>query len=289
MTPVRLSSSSFCSGVPTTSRRLPPPERAFLSPSRIRAEAVLEQPGRLHGLGELADLGEQVVAHPRHRGELDPVGLLVQADPEPEVVRVGLELALDVHDVRRDQQQPAVGGVERVELAEHLRGEEAEHAADLGAGEPGADRGGEPGRRLLLGQLVDDRREQGRERVGVRLHPGGPVDDQDRRGVVAGDQPGELADQPGRAVRARAQLLDDGRGLVATHARPVAGEPGADPDREVPVDHLRATGPVGAVGPERVGHATQPIRRPVGCCRGPLPCTVRRAGAETNSAGPEKR
>ena len=83
-------------------------------------------------------------AQPGHRGELHPVGLLVQAHPEPEVVRVDAELALDVHDVGRDQQQPAGRRVERVELAEHLAGEEAEQPADLGAGDPGADRVGEP-------------------------------------------------------------------------------------------------------------------------------------------------
>jgi uncharacterized protein (DUF2342 family) len=31
-----------------------------------------------------------VLAHPRHRGELDAVGLLVQAHPEPEVAGVGV-------------------------------------------------------------------------------------------------------------------------------------------------------------------------------------------------------
>ena len=67
-----------------------------------------------------------MVAQPRHGGELHPVGLLVQADPEPEVGGVDVELALDVDDVGRDQQQPAGRVVERVELAEHLAGEEAE-------------------------------------------------------------------------------------------------------------------------------------------------------------------
>ncbi len=77
-----------------------------------------------------------MLAHPRHGGELDPVGLLVQAHPQPEVGGVDAELALDVDDVGGDQEQPAVGGVERVELAEHLAGQEAEETTDLEAGDP---------------------------------------------------------------------------------------------------------------------------------------------------------
>ena len=115
---------------------LPPPPRTRLGDP---LEAVLEQAAGVDGLGERLDLGEEVVAHPRDGGELHPVGLLVEADPEPEVGRVGAELALDVDDVGRDQQQPAGRLVERVELAEHLGGEEAEQQPDLGAGDLGAD------------------------------------------------------------------------------------------------------------------------------------------------------
>ena len=57
-----------------------------------------------------------------------------------------LELALDVDDVGRHQQQPAARVVERVELAEHLARHEAEQAADLGAGDLGADRLGDAAR-----------------------------------------------------------------------------------------------------------------------------------------------
>src|SRR4051812_34366537 len=91
---------------------------------------------------QAVDLAADVVAHPRHGGELHAVGLLVQADPEPEVRLVDVELLLHVHDVGRDEQQAArrrgdaVGrgaGVEGVELPEHLRGHEPEQAADLQA------------------------------------------------------------------------------------------------------------------------------------------------------------
>ena len=61
---------------------------------------------------------------------------------------------------RPGARRTSVGGVvERVELAEHLAGEEAEERADLEAGDPRADRLGEPARRAAsLLQLVDDRR-----------------------------------------------------------------------------------------------------------------------------------
>ena len=95
------------------------------------------------------DLVEHVLAQPRHGGELHPVGDLVQADPEPEVGRVDLELPLDGDDVRRDQQQLAARTVEELELAEHLAGQEAEHDADLHAGEPAADALGDPADRVV--------------------------------------------------------------------------------------------------------------------------------------------
>ena len=133
---------SFCSGVPNRSSRLP-----SVLPETQVADLLAEVADELAGVGlDAADdrvhLRAQVVGHPRHRGELHPVGLLVQAHPEPEVVRVGAELALDVDDVGRHQQQPAVLAgtfVEGVELAEHLRAEEAQHRAQLGAGDPRAD------------------------------------------------------------------------------------------------------------------------------------------------------
>ena len=56
----------------------------------------------------------EVAAQPRDGGELQLVGDLVQADPEPEVGRVDAELPLGRHDVRRDQQQPAAGAEDLV-------------------------------------------------------------------------------------------------------------------------------------------------------------------------------
>ena len=71
------------------------------------------QPRRDRARVEFGDVGEgrqlalQVVAQPRDGRELHPVGLLVQAHPEPEVARRHVEPALDVGDVRRHEEQPA--------------------------------------------------------------------------------------------------------------------------------------------------------------------------------------
>ena len=233
ITPVTRSRISFCSGEPSTSMTLPLPPRTRLGDP---LEAVVEQAAGVDRLGERLDLGEEVVAHPRDGGELHPVGLLVEADPEPEVGGVGAELALDVDDVGRHQQQPAGRLVERVELAEHLGGEEAEQQPDLAAGDPGADRQRQPGRRalLLLRAWLDDRLEHDRERLGVGLHPALPVDDEHRCGALGGGQPGELADQPGRAVGAGAELGHRVGGLGRRHDRSRSGDPAPEGDRERP-------------------------------------------------------
>ena len=116
-------------------RRCGGPPRARPAPS----DAVVEVGGR----DEPADEAEQVVAQPRHGRELHAVGLLVQAHPQPEVARRDAQQPLDLDDVRRDQQQPAlrpVGpGPERVELPEHLRRQIAQQHAHLGTGHPRAE------------------------------------------------------------------------------------------------------------------------------------------------------
>ena len=57
--------------------------RARQPPSRSIAAARGPGPGR--ALDQAPDSATQVVAQPRHGGELHAVGLLVQAHPEPEV------------------------------------------------------------------------------------------------------------------------------------------------------------------------------------------------------------
>ena len=130
MNAVMRSSIARCSGVATTAISPEPspwPRTTFTS-SPTAVGQPLPQHGRVgvDGVGERRDLVEHVLAQPRHGGELHAVGDLVQADPEPEVARVDLELPLDGDQVRRDQQQLAARPVEELELAEHLAGQEAD-------------------------------------------------------------------------------------------------------------------------------------------------------------------
>ena len=104
--PVTRSRISRCAGVLNMSTMLPP-LRPLLIALGDPLEPAVEQRARLDGLADRLDLGEEVVAHPRHRGELHPVRLLVEAHPEPEVGGIDAELALDVDDVGRHQEQPA--------------------------------------------------------------------------------------------------------------------------------------------------------------------------------------
>ena len=98
-----------------------------------------------------------------HRGELHAVGLLVHADPEPEVGRVDAELALDLDEVGGDQHQ--LGGAARGEvvLAEDLARHEGQQGAGLAAGDLAADGlHGRVGRGLLaVDELAEDRVHQG--------------------------------------------------------------------------------------------------------------------------------
>ena len=114
------------------------PGRGPRRPARPRrgaaARAMLV--AALRGVDERLHLAEEVAAHPRHRGELRAVGDLVQADPEPEVARVGAELALHLDDVRRDQQQLARVGGEDLVLPEHPPGQVRQDRAGLHAGDP---------------------------------------------------------------------------------------------------------------------------------------------------------
>ena len=112
------STEARLSGSRTASDRVATPRR---SRSRMCSAA-------LRGVDERLDLAEEVAAHPGHRGELGAVGDLVQADPEPEVARVGADLALDLDDVRRDQQQLAGVAGEDLVLPEDPAGEVGQDA-----------------------------------------------------------------------------------------------------------------------------------------------------------------
>ena len=220
ITAVIWSTVSFWAGVCTRSMMESSSSLRRLSISRLHP--VPEHLGQhlrveVGGRDDLADLLVQIAPQPGHRGELHPVGLLVQADPEAEVGRVDVELALDGDDVRRHQQQPTARLTvdpreERVELAEHLRREIAEQCAHLDAGHPGPD----PGHRgvallQLVGGLGVQRGEDLAETVQVGLDPARPVDHQHRRRTAGRGQPGDLDDVRLGPRRALAQLRDGGR------------------------------------------------------------------------------
>ncbi len=205
--------------------------------------------GQLPGLaeqvdGEAAAALQEVAAQPRVGGELHAVGLLVQADPQPEVIRVDAQLPLHLDDVGRDEQQAAGAGAGLVVLAardvvltEHLGGQEAQQRTDLGAGDASTDRAGECARGVVPAALggADRRREHRPETGDVRLHPARTVHDQDalagrggqtrRRRHVAGGHDRELT-----------QLVDHVPRLVASDLGSRLDQVLGGPDRELPVD-----------------------------------------------------
>lgn len=205
------------------------------------------------------DLALDVVPQPRDGGELGAVGLLMEAHPQPEVVRFHLQLALHVHDVRRDEQQPPAlsrgrqvpgGRCERLVLAQDTGGQERQQHAQLHAGDLAAHRAehrAAGGRRAAVLHLGQQRLEHGPEPGDVRLDPAGPVHDEDRRVMrrlarrVGLCHPREGADMGLGGLGVLAQLGDDRARLVPAHLRPRPHEPGRGRDREIPVDHLGPT------------------------------------------------
>src|SRR5215207_607629 len=172
------------------------------SASRIRATASpsMRSSVQLRGADNRIDLRVHVLPQPGNRGELNAVRLLVQADPEPEVGRIDLQLTLDRDDVRGNEQQPTAGltfgsGVELVELAEHLGREVAEQRAHLHASDPRADlRHGRVGSAQLVRSLGSEGSQDLTEAVEVRLNPPLAVHHQHRRGVARRFEAGHLGD-----------------------------------------------------------------------------------------------
>ena len=176
----------------------------------------------------------------------------MQADPQPEVVGVDLELLLGADDVGRDERQPprrrAARGVRRQEqlvLAEHAAGHVRQDRADLHAGHPrphglddraagaAAEQAGATPRLELLHQRLEDHAEA----VDVRLDPAGTVDDLGRGRVEPAVHPGELTDVALCHAGKLAQFGDDLARLAWAHLRPWADKPGPRLNGDIPVDH----------------------------------------------------
>ena len=73
----------------------------------MTAKVLLADEAPVAEIEELRHLILHVGAEPLDRGELGPVGLLVQAHPEPEVPWLDVEVPLGGDDVGGDQQQPS--------------------------------------------------------------------------------------------------------------------------------------------------------------------------------------
>jgi hypothetical protein len=223
------------------------------------ADPVAEHVGvQVGGLDELGHLRLEVVLEPRDGGELQLVGHLVQAHPQPEVTGVDAQPPLGVDDVRGDQQQPATGAEDLV-LAEHAGGEEGEHAAGLHPGGAGADGGGQRAGPGLLpgGERVDQRVEQRGHPLGVGVHPAGPVDHGDLgyRTVGDGAETGEALDVRDGGGGGLVQLTDDRGGLFPRRLRAGADQAAGGASGEVPVHH-----PCGAAHRPHVTRRKAPLR-----------------------------
>ena len=92
---------------------------------------------------------------------------------------------------------------------EHLGAEEAEHRAELDAGDPRPDRLGQRRRARPSSPAACRSAARSRSRSRRRWPGSSPGRSTTSTGAVRslGDQPGELADQRRRALRSRAQLL----------------------------------------------------------------------------------
>jgi hypothetical protein len=226
----------------------------------VRRGAEPAEDGRRVQVGgeqELAHLLLDVAAQPGHRGELGPVSLLVQAHPPAEVVRVDPEFALDHHDVRRDQGQPAgrrdaVGraGVRRQEklvLAEDPAGQIGEDQPGLDAGDPGSHRRDDRSARGVapLPQVLSQWVEHDPEAVHVGPDPARPVHDGDPAAAVlagsghAGDRPDRL----GHLVSEGTEFRDHRPRLTQADLGSWPCPPDPSRDGHVPIDHLPAAHP----------------------------------------------
>ena len=103
--PARCASAPRCSSL--ASRATSPPSSSGLRPLRISSAARARACTTRSGSGSIddervVDQRQEVGLHPRHAGELRPVGHLVDRDPQPEVARAEREPLLEREDVGAD-------------------------------------------------------------------------------------------------------------------------------------------------------------------------------------------
>ena len=248
--PEILDSARRCSGVasiPTT-----PASRAGLRPLRssvaTRAQHLGEA-GRVprQRAEHLGDQADEVVPQPGDGGELQPVGHLVQRQPEPELARCEAVLLLDGDDVgpHVGHQVLVLGRLvvdQQVVLAQHPRRHVGQHQPELGPGHGAADheRGaaelGTP-LRLELQQRGPDEPLNGAH---VGRGPPRPVGDLGPGRPVRRAQAGRLAHE---GLGARRQLVELGlevRGPVGGGRRLEDQGAGRHALGQGPVHHGRA-------------------------------------------------
>ena len=224
---------------PSVVERVPPgAQRVGGAPDRREQHGGIGIDDRERSLHER----KEVVAHPRHAGELRAVRDLVDRDPAAEVERAEREPLLERQDVGPDVvDRVDVGGArfgighEQVVLAEHALREVPEQRTDLGTRDPPADRR-DRALREPLAQALGERREHLAHRRDVGLDPAGPVE---HRGMGAARraQAGELGDeifglgrhrfevarQGGSEVRRRDLIASRNQSRDAKGRRPVDG------------------------------------------------------------------
>ena len=188
-----------------------------------------------------------MLAHPRHTGELGPMGDLVEREPQTELVGSGTR---SVFSRRQDVGSHVVDDVlvlgtvvldhQQVVLTEHPGRHPAQHRPDLGAGHPAHRRCHRPADPTF--EPVGHGPEQSLERRDVGADPAGSVGDPSAGGTRKRAQAGLERDQflglGGESLEVRVQ-----RGVVIRGGeRFVAADPNRHALGHVPVDQRMTHG-----------------------------------------------
>ena len=206
--------------------------------------------------GERADQAQQVLRQPGGGRELDAVGLLMQADPEAEVLGLQVELLPDHHHIGRHQHEASAIWREGIELPQDVGREETQDRPQLGARDgradclsgPGPDHLRPPGHDLLQG-----RGEHPSEGASVGPRPGGTVHDQCSGALAVelsgGRQSGDAVDVTHRVRGGTTQRGDLLGRLTGPHPRAGRDERGGGLLGDIPTDeHVGAGLGCGVLG-----------------------------------------